>query len=108
MLHTSALQQHNHLSQVRDRLFIDSSTVTALFQVAVVGEWYLSTHNTPKMRNQYLSRIFPFLKVASGDEVDVNVVPLYGCVSQELSKLDELCWQSLTVSFRFAEYLSCH
>ena len=68
----------------------------------------MTTHDTSEMRNQYFSRVFPFLKDALGDEVDVDGVPLRYRFDQQRCTLDETVpWKSLTVSFRFVEYLSC-
>ena len=36
----------------------------------------MSTYDGSEVRNQYFGGVLPFLEDASGDEVDVDVVPL--------------------------------
>ena len=61
------------------------------------------------MRNKYLGGVFPFFEVASRDEIDIEAIPLQYCLNQQYRRLeDEASSKSLTVSFRFAEYICCH
>ena len=101
-LHTSVLDQCNDPSHVRDGLFIEFSTTTAFIKLAVVEKGYLSTHNTPEMRNQYLSGVFSFLKHASGDEIDICVVPLQRRFNQQRCTLHHY---TIQLSNNFSPYL---
>ena len=76
ILRTLTFDYHNDPPHVRDRLVVEFSAVAALIENCAVGERYVSTHDAPEVRNQYLGGILPFLKYASGDEVDVDVAPL--------------------------------
>ena len=88
VLRASALDQSIDPTHVRDRWFFEFSTGTALIEGAVVGERHLSARDTPEMGNQYLSGVFPFLKHASGDEIDADVVPLRFPFDQQGCTLD--------------------
>ena len=107
-LHTPTLDYYNDLSHVRDGLFIKFSTAADLIETRAVGKRCMSTHDAPEMRNQYLGRVLPFLKDASGDEVDVYIAPLQPIFYQQRCTLDDTVSRtSLTVSLRFSEYPTC-
>ena len=89
ILRTLTLDYRNDPPHVRDRRVVEFSAVAAFIENCAVGERYVSTHDAPEVRHQYFGGVFPFLKDASGDEVDVDVAPLQEVFNQHCWTLDD-------------------